>query len=167
MDYHKCIACRKGWVNEKTAKDRLNWATTMLQKYPRPEDWHKVHFSDEVHFDYDTQDKLRIIRKAGMRYCQDCIEEVHEPSENDKKRYHCWAAIRHNFKSDIHFYEVPGNTNGKMSQQMYTEKILDKLSSHGFKLITILCWRRMEIRDMDRGSLTLCAHGNPMVHEFC
>ena len=125
MEYHKCIACRRGWVNEKTAKDRLNWATTMLQKYPHPEDWHRVRFSDEVHFGYGTQDKLRIIRKAGMRYCQDCIEEIHEPSEKDKKRYHCWAAVGHNFKSDIHFYEVPGNTNGKMSQKVYIEKILE------------------------------------------
>ena len=33
-----------------------------------------------------------------MRYCQDCIEEVHEPSEKDKKRYHCWAAVGHNFQ---------------------------------------------------------------------
>ncbi len=103
IEYHKCIACRRGWVNEKTAKDRLNSTTTMLQKYLHPEDWHRVRFSDEVHFGYGTQDKLRILRKAGMRYCKASIEEIHEPREENKKRYQCWAAVGHNFKSDIHF----------------------------------------------------------------
>ena len=85
MSYHKCIAFRRGWVNEKTANDRMNWATVMLERYPHPEDWHRVRFSDEVHFGYGTQDKLRIIRKAGMRYCQDCIEEVRELTGKHKK----------------------------------------------------------------------------------
>ena len=64
MNYNKCIACRREWVNEKTAKDCLNWGTVMHDKYPQPEDWHRVRFSDEVYFGYGTQDKLRIIRKA-------------------------------------------------------------------------------------------------------
>lgn len=50
MEYHKCIACRRGWVNEKTRKDRLEYATVMLQRYPNPKDWYRVRFSDEVHF---------------------------------------------------------------------------------------------------------------------
>ena len=25
IDYRKCIACKKGWVNEKTARDRKAW----------------------------------------------------------------------------------------------------------------------------------------------
>ncbi len=77
MEYHKCIACRRDWVHEKTAKYRSKWATTMLQKYLHQEDWHRVRFSDEVHFGYGTKDKLRIIRKAGIRYCQDCMKEIH------------------------------------------------------------------------------------------
>ena len=84
--------------NEKTAKDRMNWATVMLEKYPYPEDWHRVRFSDQVLVGYGTQDKLGIGRKAGMRYCQDWNDEVHELTEKDKKRYHCWAAVGHNFK---------------------------------------------------------------------
>jgi hypothetical protein len=40
---------------------------------------------------------------------------------------HCWAAIRYNFKSDIIFYNVPGNNNGKMTQQVYIEQILDPI----------------------------------------
>ena len=49
IKYHKCIACRKGWVNESTAKHRVNWAEYCLRKYPAKEDWHRVRFSDEVH----------------------------------------------------------------------------------------------------------------------
>ena len=30
----------------------------------------------------------------------------------------------HNFKSDIRLYDVPGNTNGKMSQRVYIDQIL-------------------------------------------
>lgn len=61
IDCHKCIACRTEWVNEKTAKDRMNWPTVMLVKYPHAENWHRVRFSNEVHFAYATKDKLRII----------------------------------------------------------------------------------------------------------
>ena len=37
------------------------------------------------------------------------------------------TAVGHNFKSDIHIYEVPGNTNGKMSQKLYIDKILEPI----------------------------------------
>lgn len=96
----------------------------MLAAYPEPEDWYRVLFSDEVHFGYGPQGKLHIIRKPGERYCQDCIQEADEPDENDKKRQDCWAAAGHNFKSDIYFYEVPTNSNGKMSQKIHLEQIL-------------------------------------------
>ena len=79
MHYRKCIACKKGWVNEKPARDRKAWAEVMKQKYPEPEDWFRVRFSDEVHFCYGPQGKLRIIRKPGERYCPDCIQEDKEP----------------------------------------------------------------------------------------
>lgn len=127
MDYHKCIACRWGWVNQKTAKDRLNWASVMLERYPHPENWYRVRFSDEVHFGYGPQDKLNIIWKPGMHYCQDCIQEHNEPAEKDKKHYHYWAVVGYNFKSGIYFYNVPGNTNGKMSQQVYIDQILEPI----------------------------------------
>lgn len=73
MNYHKCVACRKEWVNEKTARRRVEWATVMLQKYPHKSDWYRVRFSDEVHFGWGPQGKLFIIRQSGERYCQQCI----------------------------------------------------------------------------------------------
>ena len=69
MNYHKCVSCRKGWVNKKTAKSRMNWAEILLHKYPESEDWHHVRFNDEVHFGWGSQGKLRIIRQPGTRYC--------------------------------------------------------------------------------------------------
>ena len=91
-------------MNEKITKDRMNWATVMLDKYPHAEYWHSIRFSDEVHFGYGTQVKLNIIRKPGIHYYQDCVQQIDEPAEKDKKRYHCWEAAGHNFKSDIYFY---------------------------------------------------------------
>lgn len=54
IDYHKYIAYRQGWINEKIAKNCLNWVTTILQKYPHLEDWHRICLSDKVHFGYNT-----------------------------------------------------------------------------------------------------------------
>lgn len=99
----------------------------MKAQYPRPEDWYRVCFSDEVHFGYSPQAKLRIIRKPGERYCPDCIQKDKEPEEKDKKSHHCWGAVGHNFKSQISFYDIPGNTNGKMSQRVYIDQILEPI----------------------------------------
>ena len=71
--------------------------------------------------------KIRVIRKPGERYCPDCIQERHAPKEKDLKRLHAWSAVGYNFKSDLHFYKVPGNSNGKMSLQIYKDEILEKV----------------------------------------
>lgn len=42
-----------------------------------------------------------------------------------QRRYHCWAAVGWNFKSELVFYGVPGNTTGKMSQCVYIDSILE------------------------------------------
>jgi transposase len=65
LDYHKCIACRRGWVSQAAAKRRVEYATVMLDKYPLKQDWYHIRFSDEVHFGLGPQGKLRIIRKPG------------------------------------------------------------------------------------------------------
>lgn len=99
----------------------------MPETYPRPGNWHRVRFSDEVHFGYGTQDKLRIIRrKAGMRYCQGCIEEVHELNEKDKKTLSllgsCWAQfqVRHSLLRGIWEYKWQNEPAG-----VYTNKLLE------------------------------------------
>ena len=124
MNYHKCIACCKGWVNERLAERRVQYANTMLQRYLEPKDWQRVRFSDEVHFGWGLEGSVRIIRKPGQRYCHDCSQEQPQPEEKDKRRLHCWAAVGHNFKSDIYFYDS-GNPNGKMKQETYINQILE------------------------------------------
>ncbi len=43
----------------------------------------------------------------------------------DRKRLHAWAAVGYNFKSDMIWYDVPGNSNGKMSLKVYRDEILE------------------------------------------
>lgn len=157
MNYRKCVSCKKGWVNEKTARDRKAWAEVMKAKYPRPEGWYRMRFSDEVHFGYGPQAKLRIIRKPRERYCPDCIQEDEDPEEKDKNRHHCWAVAGHNFKLEIYFYDVSGNTNGKMSERSLSIliRILGQLSSPGSMHITILCWKKTVTPDMGPENRTL------------
>ncbi|KAI9858848.1 MAG: hypothetical protein M1824_004013 [Vezdaea acicularis] len=103
MNYRKCIACQRGWVNRSTAAKRVEWATSMLERYLEPEGWYRVRFSDEH--------KLRIIRKPGQRYCPDCIQHKATPAPKNEKQFHCWAAVGFNFKSNIHFYNFTTNQN--------------------------------------------------------
>ena len=50
MDYHKCLSCRRGWVNNKIAAHRVEWAQVMLNRYPKSEDWHKVLYDSAMKF---------------------------------------------------------------------------------------------------------------------
>jgi hypothetical protein len=128
MSYHKCIACTKAWCNNSTAKHRVEWSTVTKERYPEPEDWKPVRFSDEVHWSLGPQGKMRIIRKPGERYCADCIQQQ-DNKEDEKllKRLHSWAAVGYDFKSDLHFYDVASNTNGKMTQRDYINQILEPI----------------------------------------
>lgn len=68
-----------------------------------------------------------IIRKPGQRHCLDCIQEAREPGIKQFKQLHAWAAIGWNFKSELYLCEVLGNTNGKMSMQIYRDEVLKKV----------------------------------------
>lgn len=126
LGYRKCVACRKGWVSPATAKRRLEAATIALRERPTPEHWRDIRWSDEVHFSLGPEGRTMIIRKPGERHCPDCIQEARTPEPKHLKRLHAWAAIGWDFKSDLYFYEVPGNTNGKISLQTYRDEILEK-----------------------------------------
>lgn len=125
MNYRKCVACKKAWTSKKTAEHRVSWARLMLERYPEKEDWRKIRFSDEMHSGYGPQHTLHIIRKPGERYCSDCIQHADEPLDKDRKRQHCWAAVGYDFKSELVWYEIPTNTNGKMTQLAYRDVILE------------------------------------------
>jgi len=123
---YTCIACRKELVDAKTAEKRVERARMMLEKYPDWQDWKKVRFSDEVHFGWSDEGRVWIKRPLGERNCPEHIHHPREPRDKDRKRFHCWAAVGWNFKSDIYFYNVPTNTNGKMTQAVYIDQILEK-----------------------------------------
>ncbi|KAF1964030.1 hypothetical protein BU23DRAFT_585773 [Bimuria novae-zelandiae CBS 107.79] len=126
MSYHKCIACKKKWCNKSTATARKAWAEVIKERYPLPKDWYSVRFSDEVHWAIGPQGSIYIIRKPGERYCSNCIQHRDEKDDREKnlKRVHAWAAIGHDFKSDLTFYSIPSNNNGKMTQRAYIDQIL-------------------------------------------
>jgi hypothetical protein len=63
MDYPKCVACHKGWVSKNLTKRHLAFLKKMLYKYPTPDHWKRVRFSDEVYFSLGPGGKLMIIRK--------------------------------------------------------------------------------------------------------
>ena len=96
----------------------------MLQRYPNPDDWKHIQFSDLVHPGYGPSQTTYVIRKPGQRYCPGCI--CHNPPGEDKstKREHAWAAVGWNFKSDLIFYEAK-SPNGKMSHEVYVNQILE------------------------------------------
>ncbi len=125
LKYHKCLACQRGWQSPTSKKNRVQYAELMFARYPNLKGWDRVRFSDEVHFGWGPQHQLRIIRKPGERYFVDCIQHSDAPKPKDEKRFYCWATVGYDFKSDITFYEVPGNTNGKMSLKVYINQILE------------------------------------------
>ena len=125
LDFEKCLAWVKGWLDETPIERRVEYASVMKARYPKSEDWHRVRFSDEVHFGHGPEGQLWIIRQPGTRYRWDCIQHRDPPPEKTRKQMHCWAAVGFNFKSDIIFYDVPGNSNGKMTHQVYIDSILE------------------------------------------
>lgn len=127
LDSHKCLACPSGWLSPASKRNRVQYAGFMSTRYSHPKDWGRVRFSDEVHFGWGPQHQLRIIRKSGERYCIDCIQHSDPPKPKDEKRFHYWAAMGYDFKSDITFYEMSGNPNGKMSLQVYIDQILEPM----------------------------------------
>ncbi len=87
----------------------------MLARYSNPEDWNRVRLNNEVHFGLEPKNHLCIICKPGQRYCVNCIQYSDATKPKDEKRFHCWATVGYDFKSDITFYKVPRNANEKMS----------------------------------------------------
>jgi hypothetical protein len=130
--YHICKACKKPYICPDLADRRKKWAEDMKAKYPHPESWRRVRFSDECHGSFGPEGQCNVIRKAGQRDHPDCIQEFHEPKSKKKReeaqeeqpKVHWWAACGYDFKSDVRFYNTPSNSNGKMSHRVYIDQIL-------------------------------------------
>ena len=77
-----------------------------------------MRFSEESYFGWGLGKTSWIIRKKGTRYHLNYLQldNKKEPKEADKKRFYVWAAVGWDFKSPLVFYDVPGNSNGKISR---------------------------------------------------
>ncbi len=53
-----------------------------------------------------------------------CIQKADSFKNKNLKRQHYWAAVEHDFKSNIYFYDVSENTNEKLTLKIYLKQIL-------------------------------------------
>lgn len=125
LDYWRCSSCQRNWIKPELAERYKIRAQNMLAERPEPEDWENVRFSDEVHGGFGPQGKRLVTRKPSEYHCSDCIQYKTPAKTKDEKKVHVWAAVGYNFCSNLVFYKVPGNTNGKMSQEVYIQSILE------------------------------------------
>ncbi|KNG52861.1 hypothetical protein TW65_09314 [Stemphylium lycopersici] len=52
-------------------------------------------------------------------------EQLNRDDEREWETSHIWGAVGYNFKSNLIFYNTPGNKNGKLSLQVYRDQILE------------------------------------------
>ena len=126
-EYSKCIACRKPWMDPSFKPRRVEFARKTLELRPTKEDYRDIRYSDEVHNRFGPQGRAYVYRKPGQRTCINCIQRAQAPKKKDEKRIHAWGAAGYDFKSEMVFYDVPSNTNGKMTQQVYRDVILEPM----------------------------------------
>lgn len=120
----KAIAIQKDEVPEPVAQLRYEFANRALEQRPDAEDWEHVFFTDECHFYWGPEGKMRVLRKEGERDEPENIQiRSKKPDMEGRNRLHVWAMVGYNFISPLIFYDA-GNPNGKMSQECYTTQIL-------------------------------------------
>ncbi|KAK4158499.1 hypothetical protein C8A00DRAFT_28509 [Chaetomidium leptoderma] len=141
LNFRRCISCETEHRSKQSKEKRVEYSRMMLEKRPEPRDWWHVRFSDTSHFGWDTQGKISVSRRPWERFCPDCLFDKEAPAENDTciKRLHCWAAVGHDFKSDL-VWDEPGPNYGKMTTAVYRDQILEPivgswlLAGHSFVL---------------------------------
>ncbi|KAL2136146.1 hypothetical protein VTI74DRAFT_5199 [Chaetomium olivicolor] len=127
LNFRMCIACEKRYTSPRLKERRAEYSRVMLERYPNKEDWWHIRFSDECHFGWGPGGKIWVIRRPWERQYPDCLLEKPTPEEKDLRRVHCWAAVGYEFKSPLVWYDVPGNSNGKMTLQVYRDQILEPI----------------------------------------
>lgn len=131
IKFRSCIVCEKQWVSPKLASTRQEYCRRSLEARPRSEDWRTFRFTDEVHFSYGPQGKIWVCRRPWERACGNCLVEkelLQQELDPKQKRLCAWAAVGYNgFRDGLYWYDVPGNLNGKISQQFYHDMILEPI----------------------------------------
>jgi len=89
-DYRRCLACQRSWIAPALVQIRVRFAREMLAKYPTPQHWRNVRFSDEVHFGFGSVGRVWVTRKSEEAFCPDCVQQKKKKSEEeDSARVHC------------------------------------------------------------------------------
>lgn len=101
----------KCWKNTRGQKIEIEYDLAM--KYTLGE-WHSINYASYV----DLVNGIVLNAFSTKRRLK----------KKTKKRFDCWAAVGYYFKSDLVFYDLPGNTNGKMSLKVYLYR--DQILEH-------------------------------------
>ena len=128
LGYRRCLGCGRCLVHNKCREKRVEYARRMLDTYPQPHDWRLVRFSIELHFGFGLDGKIRLLPRAGEKFCPGCGQLPEANWPRDVKRLHAWAAAGYGFKSDLVFYDESTNPNGTgtISMADYQDRILEK-----------------------------------------
>lgn len=109
------ISCRRPYrgaiLTRRHRLNRLNWA-----RNNRGRNWRNIVFSDESRFNLSTADgRIRIYRRRYERYADNCVFEHNRFGGGGVM---VWAAINHNFKSDLII------RNGNLNARQYVDRML-------------------------------------------
>ncbi len=131
--YHKCTACTKPLISERSRKSRLQFANE--HKDWTLEDWKKIYWSDECTFTTGKRNlflhriiliqsigkrrKSKVIRMSQECYCPDCIQWRYR---SGRTSFSVWACIGWNFKSELVFLECHG-AGGGANKDDYIEQV--------------------------------------------
>jgi transposase len=125
LNYRRCISCDEEYRSTSSKEKRAEHARVMLEKYPEPRDWYRVRFSGDCHFGWGPTGEVSALRQPWERYCADCMVETKGGGEDSLRKLHCWAAVGHDFKSDLVWYDKPSESNGKLDLPAYRDNILE------------------------------------------
>jgi len=116
--YHRCVACPRPFINKKQQNKRLKFAQEHIDL---DEDvLRRVIWSDECTFETGKRGRIWVTRKAGERYCQDCMRSVYR---SGRTSIMIWGAIGWGYKSPLVFLEKVEGSKGYNST-IYRDQVL-------------------------------------------
>ena len=126
LGYRRCLGCGRCWVLNKTKERRVDYARRMLEAFPDPPSWRSVRFSGELHFGFGLDGTMRLLPRAGEKFCEPCSQTTAANWPRDLKRVHAWAAVGYGFKSELVFYEESTSPNcpGTLTMTTYCDRVL-------------------------------------------
>jgi transposase len=123
---YKRIGEVKGWTSPADRDQICAHCRTMLEQYDE-RDFLLFRYTDECRFGWKQQriGRLHISRRKGERNEPRNIREAPPPEDEvHDDRVHTWGGVGLDFKSDLIRYYA-SNKNGKMSQRIYVDQILE------------------------------------------